>query len=317
MQRILPCNYATPTRRESARARARERESESIHTRTAMAVPRSRHAPTFTPSRPHARPPARTHACTHACTHAYARAQAPRGCARTPQSDRRATCLCIAGNINIAIYARFNCSATLPAFPSRPSAPPRLTGSLNTTANLPTRFNVQVRSPRDGAELSVRLLPTFLPSYLYFAQRFEPAHLHLHGRFHGSSSACAERAPIAVKHARQRVATFFRLWRERRNDESRSTSSTSVDKQTLAPRAIYRWTEASSVPLAIVFYRIVIFTSNKRRLRSGGKHRARFPSFALSIPWKSSNALVRSRISLARRDLNGSSFERFEITSQR
>jgi len=72
------------------------------------------------PSRPQ-------HARTHART--YARAQAPRGCAPTPQSDRRATCLCIAGNINIAIYARFNCSTTLPAPPSRPSAPPRLTGS--------------------------------------------------------------------------------------------------------------------------------------------------------------------------------------------
>jgi len=174
MQRILPCNYATPTRRGNAR------ESESIHTRTAMAVPRSRHAPTFTkstpsrtharpPARPHARPPARTHARTHARTRARAR-KAPTGCARarTPQSDRRATCLCIAGNINIAIYARFNCSATLPAFPSRPSAPPRLTGSLNTTANLPTRFNVQVRSSRDGAGLLFDLLLLDFPAKLFF-----------------------------------------------------------------------------------------------------------------------------------------------------
>lgn len=49
----------------------------------------------------------------------------------------------------------------LPTPHNRPSVLPRLTGSLNTTANSPTRLNVQVQSPRE-------VLPNRLPFAVYF-----------------------------------------------------------------------------------------------------------------------------------------------------
>jgi len=71
----------------------------------------------------HAKPyaPFRTHARMHAGTQRRNLEGVQH--AQTPQSDRRATCLCIAGNINIAIYARFNCSAS-PSSAPQPSFGP-------------------------------------------------------------------------------------------------------------------------------------------------------------------------------------------------
>lgn len=60
------------------------------------------------------------------------------------------------GNINIAIYARFNWpAAPRPALGPRSPRPPPA-GPLNTTANLPTRFDVQVHSPQEGRAPSRR-----------------------------------------------------------------------------------------------------------------------------------------------------------------
>lgn len=94
-------------------------------------------------------PPSSSSISTSECVHAPVCKLALRGSARRPQSNRRTTCLCIAGNINIAIYARFNWPAALP--PLRPSS------SILATANLPTRFDVQVHSPQEGRSLSLSL----------------------------------------------------------------------------------------------------------------------------------------------------------------
>ena len=60
------------------------------------------------------------------------RAKRPKGCNTVrPQSDQRTTCLCIVGNINIAIYARFN-------------RPPPKSG----IAPLPFRFPSSLTRPR-------------------------------------------------------------------------------------------------------------------------------------------------------------------------
>jgi len=117
--------------------------------------------------------------CTHQPSSSYrqnrthprmhGRRQAPRGCAVRIGNPTNVQHVYVSP---VTLTLQFMHASTarrpLSALPDRP----QLTGSLNTTANLPTRFNVQVQSPRGvHNRLPFGLLPTFVRSYLYFGAR--------------------------------------------------------------------------------------------------------------------------------------------------
>lgn len=99
----------------------------------------------------------------------HGRRQAPRGCAVRAGNPTNVQHVYVSP---VTLTLQFMHASTarrpLSALPDRP----QLTGSLNTTANLPTRFNVQVQSPRGvHNRLPFGFLPTFVRSYLYFGAR--------------------------------------------------------------------------------------------------------------------------------------------------
>ena len=107
------------TRGAGSEERARSIESNAKPNATTAPFPFPSPPPPPPPLPPPSPPP-------RECVHAPVCKLALRGSARRPQSNRRTTCLCIAGNINIAIYARFNWPAALP--PPRPSSSILATG---------------------------------------------------------------------------------------------------------------------------------------------------------------------------------------------
>lgn len=144
-----PRNYATPNRGR-------------VNTH-ASGNGRSRHASMCTPIALGARETVRAlpHTRTYARRHA---AQEPRGCNtrrhRNPTDVQHVYVL--PATLTLQFMRALTARRALPAPHDRPSVLPRLTGSLNTTANSPTRLNVYKFSHRG------RPSPDRLPLAVYF-----------------------------------------------------------------------------------------------------------------------------------------------------